>query len=262
MTCPFPGMDPYIEVMGLWEGFHAPLITNCSQYLNQHLSEGYVAQVETRVKTVAIAYPERERVPDVLIGREPGAPAFFGPASGGSVATLEPIDAPLAMGEVEVRERWIEIKRLPDLELVTVIEFLSPTNKAGAGRDEYLEKLTSLLDQSVHVVEIDLLLGVRPTPLARPLPPYHYRALIARADRRPDAQVYALTIRQPLPTLPIPLRAPDADVMLPLGETFEMTYRLGRFNRLVRHDGPLPEGISLSPDDHRWAEGMGRRTDP
>jgi hypothetical protein len=251
-------MDPYIEVMGLWEGFHAPLVTYCSQVLNQHLPEGYVSQIETRVKTLAIEYPERERVPDVLIGREPDAPAFFGPSSGGTVATIEPITVPLAAGEIEVRERWIEIKRLPDLELVTVIEILSPTNKAGEGRDEYFEKLTSLLERSVHVVEIDLLLGGRPTPLARPLPPHHYRALIARAETRPDAQVYAWTIRHPLPTLPIPLRVPDADVVLPLGEAFEMTYRLGRFGRLVRHGTRLPDGIPLSPDDRQWAEAMGR----
>ena len=48
MTCPFPGMDPYIEVMGLWEGFHAFLVAHCSGILNQHLPEGYVSQIETR----------------------------------------------------------------------------------------------------------------------------------------------------------------------------------------------------------------------
>jgi hypothetical protein len=154
------------------------------------------------------------------------------------------------------RERWIEIKRLPDLELVTVIEFLSPTNKAGAGRDDYLDKLASLIARPVHVVEIDLLLGGHRTPLGKPLPPHHYRAFIARADRRPDAQVYSWTIRHPLPTLPIPLRAPDADVMFPLGEAFPMTYRLGRFDRLVRHGTPLPEGIPLGRDDRQWAEAL------
>ena len=28
MTGPFPGMDPYLEAQGLWESFHAPLVTN------------------------------------------------------------------------------------------------------------------------------------------------------------------------------------------------------------------------------------------
>jgi hypothetical protein len=250
-------MDPYIEVMGLWEGFHAPLITHCSEVLNQNLPEGYVSQIETRVKMLTIELPGRDRVPDVLVGREPNAPGFLGSPSGG-VATIEPITVPLAIGEVEIRERWIEIKSLPDLELVTVIEILSPSNKSGEGRGEYLEKRASLIDRPVNLVEIDLLLGGRPAPLGKPLPPHHYYAVVARSTGRPDAQVYTWTIRHPLPSLPIPLRAPDADVILNLGEAFEMTYRLGRFDRLVRHGTPLPEGVPLSPVDRQWAESLGR----
>ena len=231
MPCPFPGMDPYIEVMGLWEGFHAPLVTNCSQILNQHLPDGYISQIETRVTMLTIDFPSERRVPDVLIGRQPDAPAFFGsPERQAAVATIEPITVPLAMGEVEIRERWIEIKTLPELELVTAIEILSPTNKAGEGREEYIEKRASLIGRTVNLVEIDLLFLGRPMPLARPLPPHHYRATVARAESRPDAQVYTWTVRHRLPKLPIPLRVPDADATLDLGEAFELTYRLGRFS--------------------------------
>ena len=81
---------------------------------------------------------------------------------------------------------------------------------------------------------------------------------MARAASRPDAQVYTWTIRHPLPSIPIPLRSPDADVMLDLGEAFEMTYRLGRFARIVRHDSPLPANLPLSRSDREWAESLGR----
>ena len=103
----------------MWEGFHAPLVTHCSDILNQHLPEGYVSQIETRVTMVTIDLPGRNRVPDVLIGREPDAPAFFSTAAGqaAGVATIEPITVPLAIGEVEIRDRWIEIKSLPDWSL-------------------------------------------------------------------------------------------------------------------------------------------------
>jgi len=252
-------MDPYIEVMGLWEGFHAPLITNCSQLLNQRLPEGYVSQIETRVKMLSIELPPGNRVPDLLIGREPDAPAFLGSSSGqAAVATIEPITVPLAIGEVEIRQRWIEIKSLPDLELVTVIEILSPTNKSGAGRDEYLEKRASLIERPVNLVEIDLLLGGRPTPLGESLPAHHYRATVARSADRPAAQVYAWTIRHPLPSLPIPLRPPDPDTLLDLGAAFEMTYRLGRFGRIVRHGTQLSENLPLGAADREWAEALGR----
>ena len=35
---------------------------------------------------------------------------------------------------------------------------------------------------------------------------------LSRADRRPDADVYAWTVRDPLPSIPIPLLPPDPDV--------------------------------------------------
>lgn len=262
MTCPFPGMDLYIEAVGLWEGFHAPLVTHCSEMLNQHLPEGYVSQIETRVSMVTIDVPREPgvpRVPDVLIGRESDAPAFLGAPSArvGGVVLIEPITVPLAVEEVEIRDRWIEIKKLPELELVTVVEILSPTNKSGEGRREYLRKRASLIGQPVNLVEIDLLLGGSPAPLGRSLPRYHYYAIVARAANRPDAQVYSRTIRHSLPSIPIPLRSPDADVSLDLGEAFETTYRLGRFARIVRHGVPFPAHLPLDPADRRWAETLG-----
>lgn len=252
-------MDPYIETPGLWESFRAPLVTNCSQLLNQHLPEGYVSQIETRIEMLAVDLPGAPRVPDVLIAQERGDPPYSSIGGGAAaVATIEPITVPLAVGEEEVRLRWIEIKSLPDLELVTVIEILSPTNKSGRGRAEYLEKRAALIDRPVNLVEIDLLFGGRPSPLGKGLPPHHYRAIVARSTTRPDAQVYTWTIRDPLPTLPIPLRSPDSDVFLDLGAAFEMTYRLGRFNMIVHHDSPLPENIPLSQADREWAESIGQ----
>ncbi len=49
MPSPFPGMDPYLEAQGLWEGFHAMLVSCCAESLNRDLPDSYVAQVETRV---------------------------------------------------------------------------------------------------------------------------------------------------------------------------------------------------------------------
>ena len=41
MTSPFPGMDPYIEACGLWEGFHNRLIHKIDESLAQILPRGY-----------------------------------------------------------------------------------------------------------------------------------------------------------------------------------------------------------------------------
>ncbi|QEH34333.1 hypothetical protein OJF2_28690 [Aquisphaera giovannonii] len=260
MPCPFPGMDPYIEALGLWEGFHAPMITRCADLLNLHLPGDYVAQIETRVAVVSLDEPPGIRVPDLLIGKRRGVsqPAVLPTDGGGSVATLEPVTVPLARGSVEIRQRWIEIKQLPDLELVTVIEILSPTNKAGDGRSEYVRKRDALLDRPINLVEVDLLLYGAPPPMGKTLPRGLYHAIVARAEGRPNAQVYSWGVRQPLPSIPIPLRSPTPDVNLGLAEAFELTYRLGRFDMIVRHDGSLPEWLPLDPADREWAEAIGR----
>jgi uncharacterized protein DUF4058 len=260
MTTPFPGMDPYLEAQGLWEGFHAGLVACCTELLNQCPPDNYVAQIATRVTLVSEELLGGYRVPDVLIGRNPDAPASSLPSKREvlGVATIEPVTIPLAVGEVELRERWIEISSLPEMDLVTVIEILSPTNKAGRGRREYLSKRAALIDGSVNLVEIDLLLGGRRMPMAKELPAGDYYAVIARTSERPNAQVYAWTIRHALPPIPVALRAPDADVMLDLGEAYELAYTRGRHVRIVRHGVPLPESMSLAPADRKWAEDLER----
>ena len=49
-----------------------------------------------------------------------------------------------------------------------------------------------------------------------------------------NAQVYAWPIRHVLPAIPIPLRAPDPDVMLDLRQAFDLTYDRGLYSRLLR----------------------------
>jgi Protein of unknown function (DUF4058) len=94
----------------------------------------------------------------------------------------------------------------------------------------------ALIDQPVNLVEIDLLLDGRPMPMGKNLPAGLHHAIVARAPNRPDAQVYAWTIRHALPPIPIPLRAPDADVRLDLDQPFELDLppRAVRPDRAVR----------------------------
>src|SRR3954453_10659934 len=99
MPSPFPGMDPYLEAQGRWPGFHNMLIACCSELLNRELPESYVAQTDERIALVSFDVP----------------------------AALQ-----LVKHAVEVRETWIEIDHLPEMELVTAIEILSPSNKGGS----------------------------------------------------------------------------------------------------------------------------------
>ena len=70
--------------------------------------------------------------------------------------------------------------------------------------------------------------------------------------RLPIAEVYRWTVRDPLPRLPVPLREPDADVLIDLAELVTQVYDLGRYARTLRHQSPLPETTSLTYEDRAW----------
>jgi hypothetical protein len=90
--------------------------------------------------------------------------------------------------------------------------------------------------------------------LGKPLPAGDYYALLSRADRRPMCEVYAWRLRDPLPTLPVPLKAPDGDVPLDLGRLMTMAYDRGRYRQLLGYDRKLD--LPLSEDDLAWARNV------
>jgi hypothetical protein len=255
MPNPFPGIDPYLEAQGRWPDFHARFIAYACDMLADRLPDPYVAQIEERLSLVEMpAEPGPTFRPDLAILRDDstaGAPGVPG------TATIEPVVIPMALGVVEeVRETWIEVRHLEGRSLVTAIELLSPGNKVEPQRSAYLAKRFELLRQPIHLVELDLLLGGQRLPMQRPLPRGNYYAFVARAERRPDCEVYAWTVRQPLPTIPVPLRPPDPDVELDLAALFATAYDRGRYRRLIRHDAPPP--AALSAPDRAWAEAIAR----
>src|SRR5262249_37321858 len=139
---------------------------------------------------------------------------------------------------------YIEILHRPDRALVAVLELLSPANKEEPGRGDYLAKRGGLLRQPVHLIELDLLLKGQRPPLLRPLPPGDYYYLLARADQRPNCQVFAWTMRQPLPTLPVALRAPDPDVLINLGAVFATAFQRGRYEGDINYAAPPDVALS------------------
>jgi hypothetical protein len=149
----------------------------------------------------------------------------------------------------DVKERWIEIRRAPDWRPVTIIELLSPSNKYGHGHDDYLYKRVSLIARTIHLVEIDLLIGGHRLPMGRPLE-RHYHALVSRTEERPLSNVYSWSIRDPLPTVPVPLLAPDPDMPLELAALFASVYRKGQYERSINYSVPID--VPLSAVDRVW----------
>jgi hypothetical protein len=260
MPSPFPGNDPYLESQHFWEDFHPRFLTYCSDALNEILPQGYIAQLGERIRLVELSQKKAKLVlPDIAVIEEADKPsrrvAHRSKVAG--VLTLEPVTIPLPSVETEIRDVWIEIRRGTSRAPLTVIELLSPTNKIGDGFVEYKLKRRSLIRQKIHLVELDLLLGGRRLPMSLPLPVGDYFAFISRAQRRPNSDVYAWTVRDALPSVPIPLMAGTPDVALDLAGVFATTYERGRHARLI--DYAAPPSVLRKPEDRAWAQKQARR---
>lgn len=251
MRSPFPGMDPYLESPVYWQDFHSRFINSISESIADALPRSYFARIEEEVVLLEPETVSKAVRPDVLIGRDPFASGTSS-SGGAAVAQLDPSTLHNLEHLDPHTHAYIEILREPDREVVTVIELLSPTNKDGNGRGIYLDKRNRLLRQSISVVELDLLRAGRRVDLVEPLPAGDYYALVSRADRRPECQVYNWTVRHPLPTIPIPLRAPDDDIRVNLGDAFAVAYQRGRYERMLSYEG-VPPAPTLSPADAEWA---------
>jgi hypothetical protein len=248
MPSPFPGMDPHLESPAFWSDFHATFINYWREAVADYLPDHYEARIDERVNLVEVK-PERIRrfEPDVAISRRPGSAGAAPTAVG--VATVEPVVVPLLIEE-ETRETYVQLLHRRDRTVVAILELLSPSNK-DPDSGTYLARRNTLLHRDVHVVELDLLQKGQRIPLREAYPAGQYFTLVADATRRPDCDVYAWTMRQPLPPIPIPLRPPDSPVWIDLAAVFAITYERGRYARSIDYSQPPP--IALRGDDLTWA---------
>jgi hypothetical protein len=244
-------MDPYLEAPSIWPDVHTRLMTIIGEQLTPLLAPKYVAELETQVVIDHLDDDPQVVLPDVsltsseLSAEAPSAVAVAVPAP---VEVRVPMDVPTRLVSVYIRQR--ETARL-----VAVIELLSPVNKRqGKGREEYLEKRRTLLTSPVHVIEIDLLRRYPRMPFDDPLPPAHYLVMVCKAGERPRSSVWPISVRQPLPTIPIPLLPPDPPVPLDLGQALRTAYERARYD--LRIDYHLPPVPPLSPADIAWAEAL------
>jgi hypothetical protein len=251
MHSPFPGMDPYLEAPSIWPDVHTRLMTIIGEQLTPLLAPKYLAELETQVvidrlddEPQGVLTDVSNTSPEVSV-EAPSAVAVAAPAP---VQVRGPMDVPTRLVSVYIRQR--ETARL-----VAVIELLSPVNKwRGKGREEYLDKRRTLLTSPVHVIEIDLLRRYPRMPFDDPLPPAHYLVMVCKAGERPRSSVWPISVRQPLPTMPIPLLPPDPPVPLELGQALCTAYERARYD--LRVDYRQPPVPPLSPADAAWAEAL------
>ncbi len=256
MPSPFPGMDPYLEGE-LWQEFHETLAGAIRAQLIPHLRPKYVAllakrYVIDRPVLSIIDVPPRIIYPDVHILKTP-ATSSTTCVGGTDVVVTEPATELRSFIQTEVPLLRVEIRDVANRRLVAFIEILSPANKRGDGRREYHEKRSEILLTDVHLLELDLLRqGIR-IPLEGEPPAAHYYIYLSRADRRPYTQVWPVALRQPLPTVPVPLLSPDPDVPLDVQAAVRACFDLVGYERLLDYTAPFPPP-TLAEADATWME--------
>jgi hypothetical protein len=255
MASPFPGMDPYLEGE-MWQEFHETLASAVRAQLMPHLAPKYVALLAKRYvmdrPALSIMDGSSERViyPDVHVVSPPSAGPVPGRRSGG-VAVAEPAVELVSRMTEEVPLLSIEIRDVANRRLVAMIELLSPVNKRGEGYHEYDLRRLELLQTATHLLEIDLLRQGHRILLVGELPPASYYVFLSRMQRRPYTQVWPASLREPLPTVPVPLLPPDPDVPLDLQTAVNACFELVGYERLLNYPEPPPPP-ALSEEETAW----------
>jgi len=226
MVSPFPGMDPFIEGDS-WQDFHLAFIAAVRELLVPQVRPNYLVRAQERVYLEHLPGDGLPRSfgPDVSVVAPRG---FIETGSRGGTAmavAAAPVIISLPM-PLREREHYLTILWRDTMEVVTIVEVLSPSNKrrGSDGRREYVAKREAVLLSGSHLVELDLLRGGERLPTLDPLPSADYYAVVSRVERRPSAEAYGWAVLEPMPAIPIPLTGGDADVTLDIQQVFNSVY--------------------------------------
>lgn len=241
-------MNPWLELN--WRGTHASLVVYARDQLQSRLPGDLIANVE---EDVAIGFTGKRGAlrPDVHITEK-----WDGGGGGGTAVATSPIAAKGIQVDVDPADtRRIEIVDDTGV-VVTAIEILSPTNKDGReGTRDYRYKVDRYLSAGVNVVEIDLLragafaLNYNPANL-RGAADGAYRVAITRTETPHRREVFLLQLREPLPVLPIPLRATEPEIALELQPLIDLCCQHSGL-RTQHYERPLHPPLAAA--DAEWA---------
>ena len=251
---PFPGMNPYLERADLWHGVHTRVIVELGNTLARQLRPEYMVRFEERMYVSEEADGGRlrqARLPDVMVLDDgAGASTSLAVAEAPRSKDAIPVRIPY---EDEQRQRYLEVIRVSNREVVAVIELLSPSNKSSPGREAYIAKRNQVFHSTSHMVEIDLLRVGRPLPVIGNVPSSHYRILVVNAHNMDAiADLYPCSIQTPIPIFVMPLVEGSEGIAIDLKPIVDEVYVLGSYDRDIDYQrDPEP---SLSDADRAWLD--------
>ena len=247
MPSVFPGMDPYLEQLVYFHDFHNSLPLAIRSALLPSVRPKYFISLDS---TVYLEGDDGKSVPfgasDVSLG-----PVSSSIEEGGGLAVLDaPKSATITMPPPGQKDTFLEIRDRLRNRVISVIEIFSPNVKRpGKDRQKYLVKREEYLRSEAHLIEIDLLRGGTPMPLEGDIES-DYRVVLSRVEQRPTVGVWPVSLREPLPTIPVPLAGSDPDVTLDLQAVFTATFDQGGYEDYIYRGEPEPP---LAGEDAAWA---------
>ncbi len=257
MPNPFPGMNPYLESPTFWRGVHLSLVVYASEVIQSQVCPHYCVDVEERTCTETI---ERYVYSDVTTSK----PSVISHRPESVAAVLE-YDAPavlLTVPSEPVHEPYLVIVERDSGKVVTVIEFLSQSNKTPSdeGYRLYRQKQREILQSDVNLVEIDLLRAgeyvlALPEELVRKrFSKWHYFVSIRQVKVEVIFALYPITVRQRLPRIFIPLAPEDKRVaVLDLQAVVNRCYDAGAYDDFIDYrSDPLPP--PFEPEEAAWID--------
>ena len=235
-----------------WESFHSRWASAIADHLDGHiLPEGYFAEVQihvgNRVEVDIATFEDRS----AFVGASPSQSAETATAAASVWAPPAPVMKLPAYFPDRVEVLVFNSEAGPTL--VSVIELVSPRNKdRPQSRRDFAIKSAAALRQGVGLLIVDVVTNRRtnlhnelialldhpPEFLMADVPLYAVSYQPRQTDGEAEIHVWheALSLGQPLPTLPLPLDK-GKTVPLDLEETYEQTCRR---TRLPHEQGERP----------------------
>jgi hypothetical protein len=235
-------MDPWLESPYIWGDFHQSFAGAIRAQLNRRLTKPYYARLEARPD---VGIVEDEDAVASRFSNEPGKHVY-----------------------VEIRDAS------RDHQLVTLVEIVSPSNKRkGKDRRSYLRKQREVLSSEANLIEIDLLrAGKRlfastdiEASLEMVSKRVDYVVVISRGWKRDDLsssfELFAISINELLPCIPLPLTKDRPEIPVDLQRLFDEAYDTGPYtdgavNYDEAPDPPLPAEFAVWADERLRKAGM------
>lgn len=246
----FPGMNPYLEHPEIWPGVHHWLIVELARLLSPQLRPKYRVAVEVRMYETVGEEALLVGIPDLTVkgSQETAQQPLNNVAVAQSPTQPQTVEVPLPE---TIKQGYLEVREVATREVVTAIEILSPVNKrSGKGRKQFESKRHKVLGSSTHLVEIDLLRQGQPMPVYRNNIETHYRILVSRGNRRPQADLYSFNLPDAIPTFPLPLKSGDREPSIDLQLLLNNIYDQASYDLAMDYQQePVP---GLSAEDTAW----------